>query len=68
MICTLASATYTYLLDVFSLPDEVNALVTQQTYVSLPYSVFDVLSLESLLHNQKLWYVSLPTTVGVCGM
>ena len=40
--CTLASA---YLLDVFSLPDE----FSEQTYTFLPYSVFNVLSLEGLL-------------------
>ena len=47
MICTLASATYTYLLAVFSLPDEVSECPSSTT--NLPYSVFDVLSVESLL-------------------
>ena len=47
---TLASATYTYLLDVFSLPDEVSespSCTTNLHFFAL--SVFDVLSLESLL-------------------
>ena len=48
--CTLASATYTYFVDVFSIPDKVSERPSSTTNLHfLPYSVFDVLSLDSLL-------------------
>ena len=45
--CSLVSATYTYLVDVFSIPDKVSERPSSTT--NLHFFVFDVLSLESLL-------------------